>query len=153
VMPNCSKIMRARGFFKMGGWFCSWLCPSSVSRLSVWDQEFDYGRIVNWKTDSPKRMLGACQNLLVIGPVSAERFMTAASTWRRSARSAVLNAPCAVQLSRIGTLLGFLDIVSSPVQLGRRTTNHSKRPRDPEPARRYPHRFLTIAFLSCYSCK
>src|SRR4029077_6723982 len=43
--------------------------------------QFDCGRIVNWKTDSPERIFGACQNLLFIGPVSAERFMTAASIW------------------------------------------------------------------------
>ena len=49
---------------------------------------------------------------------NAARFMTAASTSQRRARSAALNAPCAVQLSRIGTPLGYLDIDSSPVQLG-----------------------------------
>jgi len=42
--------------------------------------QFDCGQIVNWKTDSPKRILGVCQNP-VIDPVSAARFMTAASTW------------------------------------------------------------------------
>ena len=44
--------------------------------------------------------------------------MTAANTLQRRARSAALNAPCAVKLSRIGTRLGFLDIDSLPVQLG-----------------------------------
>jgi hypothetical protein len=44
--------------------------------------------------------------------------MTAASTLQRRARSVALNAPCAVQLSRIGTPPGFLDIGSLPVQLG-----------------------------------
>jgi hypothetical protein len=44
--------------------------------------------------------------------------MTAANTLQRRARSAALNAPCAVKLSRIGTPLGFLDIDSLPVQLG-----------------------------------
>ncbi len=73
--------------------------------------------IVNWKTDSPRRIFGACQNL-VIDPVNAARFMTAASTLQRRARSAASNAPCAVQLSRIGTPPGFLDIGSLPVQLG-----------------------------------
>jgi hypothetical protein len=80
--------------------------------------QFDPGRIVNWKTDGPKRILRACQNLLVIDPANAARFMIAASTWLSRARSAVLNAPCAVQLSRIGTLLGSLDIDSLPVQPG-----------------------------------
>ena len=70
-----------------------------------------------WKTDSPQRILRACQNP-VIGPANAARFMTAASTLQRRARSAALNAPCAVKLSRIGTPLGFLDIGSLPVQLG-----------------------------------
>src|SRR6202022_3665768 len=77
----------------------------------------DYGRIVNWKTDSPKRMPGACQKP-VIDPVNAARFMTPASTLQRRRRSAALNGPCAVKLSRIGTPLGFLDIGSLPVQLG-----------------------------------
>jgi hypothetical protein len=36
-----------------------------------------------------------------------------------------------VQLSRIGTLLGFLDIDSSPAQLGMPMTTHPKRPSDP----------------------
>ena len=36
--------------------------------------------IANWKTDSPKRILGACRNP-IIDPVNAARFMTAASTW------------------------------------------------------------------------
>ena len=40
--------------------------------------QFDCGGIANWKTDSPKRILGACQNL-VIEPVNAARSMTAAS--------------------------------------------------------------------------
>jgi len=76
--------------------------------------------IVNWKTDSPKRILGACQKppWVIIDPVNAARFMTAASTLQRRARSAALNAPCVVQLSRIGTPPGFLDIGSLPVQLG-----------------------------------
>src|SRR6266481_8335026 len=76
--------------------------------------------IVNWKTDSPKRILGACQKppWVIIDPVNAARFMTAASTLQRRARSAALNAPYAVKPSRIGTPLGFLDIVSLPVQLG-----------------------------------
>jgi hypothetical protein len=86
--------------------------------------QFDCGRIVNWKTDSPKRILGTCQNP-VIDPVSAARFMTAANTLQRRVRSAALNAPCAVQQSRIGTPLGFLDIDSLPVQLGRRVTTSS----------------------------
>ena len=75
--------------------------------------------IVNWKTDSPKRILGACQKppWVIIDPVNAARFMTAASTLQRRARSAALNAPYAVKPSRIGTPLGFLDIVSLPVQL------------------------------------
>ncbi len=84
--------------------------------------QFDCGRIVNWKTDRPERTLRACPNLLVIDPVGAVRFMTAASTSLSRARSAVLNAPCAVQLSRTGTLLGFLDIDSLPVQPGCRMT-------------------------------
>jgi hypothetical protein len=41
--------------------------------------QFDYGRIVHWKADRPKRILGACPNR-VIDPVDAARFMTAAST-------------------------------------------------------------------------
>jgi len=60
---------------------------------------------------------GACRNR-VIGPVNAARFMTAASTLQRHARSAALNAPCVARPSRIGTRLGFLDIGSSPVQPG-----------------------------------
>jgi hypothetical protein len=82
--------------------------------------------IVNWKTDSPKRMLGACQNP-VIDPVNAARFMTVASTLQRRARSAALNAPYAVQPSRIGTRLGFLDIDSLPVQLRCRMADRPKR--------------------------
>jgi|SRR5258706_2822902 hypothetical protein len=75
--------------------------------------------IVNWKTDSPKRILGACQKppWVIIDPVNAARFMTAASTLQRRARSAALNAPYAVKPSRIGTPRGFLDIDSLPVQL------------------------------------
>ena len=42
--------------------------------------QFDCGRIVNWKTDCPGRILGACRNP-IIDPVNAARFMTAASTW------------------------------------------------------------------------
>ena len=34
-------------------------------------------------------------------------------------------APCVVQLSRIGTQLGCLDISSSPVRLGRRKTRQT----------------------------
>jgi hypothetical protein len=97
--------------------------------------QFDRGRIVNWKTNGPKRILQACQNLLVIDPVNAARSMIAASTWLSRARSAALNAPCAVQLSRIGTLLGFLDIDSLPVQPGCRMTSHPKRPKDPTSTR------------------
>jgi hypothetical protein len=41
--------------------------------------QFDYGRIVNWKTDGTKRILGACQNP-IIALASVARFMTAAST-------------------------------------------------------------------------
>jgi hypothetical protein len=79
--------------------------------------QFDGGRIVNWKTGSPKRMLAACRNR-VIGPVNAARFMTAASiSWRR-AKSAALNAPCAARPSKIGTQPGCLDIGSLPVQPG-----------------------------------
>jgi len=69
--------------------------------------------------------LSACQSR-VTGPVNAARFMTAASTSQRRARSAALNAPCAVQLSRIGTLLGFLDIDSLPAQLGMPNDNPSQ---------------------------
>jgi hypothetical protein len=60
--------------------------------------------------------MGAWQNLLVIDPVNAVRFMTAASTLLRRVKSAALNAPCAVQLSKIGTQLGFRGIGSLPVQ-------------------------------------
>ena len=83
--------------------------------------------IVNWKTDSPRRIFGACQNL-VIDHVNAARFMTAASTLQRRARSAASNAPCAVQLSRIGTPPGFLDIASLPVQLGMPNDSPSQTP-------------------------
>jgi hypothetical protein len=83
--------------------------------------------IVNWKTDSSRRIFGACQNL-VIDPVNAARFMTAASTLQRRARSAASNAPCAVQLSRIGTPPGFLDIGSLPVQLGMPNDSPSQTP-------------------------
>jgi hypothetical protein len=58
---------------KKGQWRGSWLYTSGVSRLSVRDQ------IVNWKTDSPKRMLGTCQNP-IIDPANAARSMIAAST-------------------------------------------------------------------------
>jgi hypothetical protein len=44
--------------------------------------------------------------------------MTAANISQRRARSAALNAPCAVKLSKIGTPLGFLDIGSLPAELG-----------------------------------
>jgi hypothetical protein len=85
--------------------------------LSSSDGRFDYGRIVHWKVDKPKCILGTCPNR-VIDPVDAARFMTAASkSWRR-ARSAALNAPCAARPSRVGTPLGCLDIGSSPVQPG-----------------------------------
>jgi hypothetical protein len=84
--------------------------------------------MVNWKTDGPKRILGACQNP-VIDPVNAARFMTVASTLQRRERSAALNAPYAVQPLRIGTPLGFLDIDSLPVQLRRRMTDRPKRKR------------------------
>src|SRR5580692_7799938 len=84
--------------------------------LSSFDGRFEYGRIVHWKADRPKRILGACPNR-VIDPVNAARFMTAASTLQRLARSAALNASCAARPSRIGTPLGCLDIGSSPVQL------------------------------------
>jgi hypothetical protein len=43
------------------------------------DGRFDYGRIVHWKADRPKRILGTCPNR-VIDSVDAARFMTAAST-------------------------------------------------------------------------
>jgi hypothetical protein len=86
--------------------------------------------IVNWKTDSPKRILGACQKppWVIIDPVNAARFMTAASTLQRRARSAALNAPYAVKPSRIGTPLGFLDIDSLPVQLGMPNDSPSQTP-------------------------
>jgi hypothetical protein len=66
----------------------------------------------------------------VIDPVNAARFMTAASTLKRLARSAALNAPCAASPSRIGTPLGCLDIGSSPVQPGNPNDSHPKRHRD-----------------------
>jgi hypothetical protein len=56
---------------------CSTVCGSGSQNWVV--GQFDYGRIVNRKTDSPKRISGACQNP-VIDPVNAARFMTAAST-------------------------------------------------------------------------
>ena len=74
-------------------------------------------RLPHWKTRDSKRILGTCQ-ILIIELVNAARSMIAASTWRSRVRSAALNAPCAVQLSRIGTLLGFLDINSLPVRPG-----------------------------------
>jgi hypothetical protein len=91
--------------------------------------QFDYGRIVHWKADRPKRILGTCPNR-VIDPVDAARFMTATSTLRRLARSAALNASCAARPSRIGTPLGCLDIGSSPVQLRIRMTTTPNAPRD-----------------------
>jgi hypothetical protein len=54
--------------------------------------------------------------------------MTAANTSQKRARSAALNAPCAVKLSRIGTPLGYLDIASSPVQLRRPNDNSPQTP-------------------------
>jgi hypothetical protein len=47
--------------------------------LSSFDGRFEYGRIVHWKADRPKRILGTCPNR-VIDLVGAARFMTAAST-------------------------------------------------------------------------
>jgi hypothetical protein len=64
---------------------------------------------------------------VIIDPVNAARFMTAASTLQRLARSAALNAPCAARQSRIGTPLGFPDIGSSPVQLRNPNDSHPKR--------------------------
>jgi hypothetical protein len=60
----------------------------------------------------------ACRGMSESGhdPVNAARFMIAASTLKRLARSVALNAPCAARRSRIGTPLGCLDIGSSPVQ-------------------------------------
>jgi hypothetical protein len=84
---------------------------TALRATAQWNSDDD------WKTDSPWRILWACQSR-VTGPVNAARFMTAASTSQRRARSAALNAPCAVQLSRIGTLLGYLDIDSLPARLG-----------------------------------
>jgi hypothetical protein len=55
--------------------------------LSSFDGRFAYGRIVHWKADRPKRILGTCPNR-VIDPVNAARFMTAASTLQTLARSA-----------------------------------------------------------------
>ena len=60
--------------------------------------------------------LRTCPNR-VIDPVNAARFMTAASTLQRLARSAALNASCAARPSRIGIPPGCLDIASSPVRL------------------------------------
>ena len=105
------------------------LCSSSLQAshalapigLSSFDGRFEYGRIVYWKADRPKRILGTCPNR-VIDLVGAARFMTAASTLQRLARSAALNVPCAARPSRIGTPLGCLDIGSSPVQLRIRMT-------------------------------
>src|SRR5712672_3376258 len=88
--------------------------------------------MTHWKTDSPWRILSACQRRGT-GPVNAARFMTAASTLQRRARSAALNAPCAVQLSRIGTPPGFLDIGSLPVQLGMPNDSPSQTPSREEP--------------------
>jgi hypothetical protein len=87
--------------------------------LSSFNGRFGYGRIVHWKADKPKRILGTCQNpsWVIIDPVNAARFMTAANISSRRARSAALNVPCVAKSSRIGTRLGFLDIGSLPVQL------------------------------------
>ena len=95
------------------------------------DGRFDYGRIVHWKADRPKRILGTCQNpsWVIIDPVNAARFMTAASISSRRARSAALNVPCVAKSSRIGTRLGFLDIGSLRVQL-RNPTATPNAPRD-----------------------
>src|SRR5467141_564464 len=87
--------------------------------------------MTNWQTGSPWRILWACQSR-VTGPLNVARFMTAASTSQRRARSAALNAPYAVQLSRIGTLLGFLDIDSLPAQLGMPNDNPSQTRPDAE---------------------
>src|ERR1700733_4842247 len=101
------------------------------------DGRFDYGRIVHWKADRPKRILGTCPNR-VIDPVNAARFMTAASTLQRLARSAALNASYAAGPSRTGTPLGCLDIGSSPVQLRVRMTTTPNAPRDSnQPAKIY----------------
>src|ERR1700733_4806933 len=91
--------------------------------------QFVYRRIVHWKADRPKRILGTCPNR-VIDPVNAARFMTAASTLQRLARSAALNASYAAGPSRTGTPLGCLDIGSSPVQLRVRMTTTPNAPRD-----------------------
>jgi hypothetical protein len=79
--------------------------------------------------------LGTCPNR-VIDPVNAARFMTAASTLQRLARSAALNASYAAGPSRTGTPLGCLDIGSSPVQLRVRMTTTPNAPRGLQPARK-----------------
>jgi hypothetical protein len=83
--------------------------------------------LVYWKTHSPERTIGACQNLLVIDPVNAALFMTAANISKKRARSAALNAWCAARRSRIGTPSGFPDINSLPVQPRRPMTDHCPR--------------------------
>src|SRR3984893_5948573 len=54
--------------------------------------------------------------------------MTAANTSQKRARSAALNAPCAVKLSRTGTPLGSLDIDSSPESPSRRNDTSLQTP-------------------------
>jgi hypothetical protein len=57
------------------------IARSPKARCNAIVGQFDCGRIVNWKTGGLGRILGACQNLLVIDPVNAARYMTAANIW------------------------------------------------------------------------
>jgi hypothetical protein len=93
------------------------LAQVQQSTISKAVGQFDCGSVPYWKSCHWLRHIAACQNP-VIDPVNAARFMTAASTLKRLARSAALNTRCAARPSRIGTPLGCLDIGSSPVQPG-----------------------------------
>src|ERR1700730_11316890 len=84
-------------------------CLGSVSVL-LWEDCY----LENWPSVAH---IGVCPNP-VTDPVNAVRFMTAANTLQRRARSAALNAPFAAQLLRTGTRRGFLDIDLLPVRLG-----------------------------------
>jgi hypothetical protein len=113
-------------------------CPIAVSRVfrreRKWFRDCFVGTLIMAGLFTGKRTgRSASWEHVRIGssdPVNAARFMTAASTLQRLARSAALNASYAAGPSRTGTPLGCLDIGSSPVQLRVRMTTTPNAPRD-----------------------
>ena len=89
--------------------------------------QFDCGRIVNWKTHSPKRILGPCENL-VVDPAKEARFTAGPSPWLRVGNSAAMNAPFVVRPWQTGTRLGFPPIASLPGQSGRQNDQQNAGP-------------------------